>query len=55
MNSREAGGGDEAILNQMRELSRELSDERAPAVMGSVVGSVSLNPQREPPGTSPAG
>ena len=49
MTSPEAGGRDEAILNEMRELSRGLSDERAQAVMVSVIDAVALNPQPLPP------
>jgi hypothetical protein len=49
MTSPDAAGRDEAILNEMRELSRGLSDERAQAVMGSVIDAVALNPQPLPP------
>ena len=49
MTSPEAGGRDEAILSEMRELSRGLSDERAQAIMGSIIDAVALNPQPLPP------
>jgi len=41
--------GDEAILNEIRELSRGLSDERAQSIVGAVVDAVALNPQPLPP------
>ena len=43
--------GDEAILYEIRELSRGLSDERAQAMVGSVIDLVALNPQPLPPKT----
>lgn len=48
MNSPE-GRADEAILSEIRELSRGLSDERARAAVGSVIDLVALNPQPLPP------
>ena len=43
--------GDEAILSDIRELTRGLSDERARAAVGSVIDLVALNPQPLPPKT----
>jgi len=43
--------GDEGILDEIRELSRGLSDERARAAVGSVIDLVALNPQPLPPKT----
>ena len=50
MNSPESRA-DEAILSEIRELSRGLSDERARAAVGSVIDLVALNPQPLPPKT----
>ena len=44
--------GDEAIVNEIRELSRGLSDERAQAMVRSVLDLVALNPQPLPPKTT---
>jgi hypothetical protein len=41
--------GDEAVLAQIRELSRELSDERAQRIVARLVDAVALNPQPLPP------
>ena len=49
MTSPEHAERDEAILNEIRELSRGLSDERAQAIVASVVDAVALNPQPLPP------
>jgi hypothetical protein len=49
MTDYEARDRDEAILDEIRELSRRLSDERARAIVGSVVDAVALNPQPLPP------
>jgi hypothetical protein len=49
MSHSEASDHDEAILNEIRELSRGLSDGRAQAIVGAVVDAVALNPQPLPP------
>lgn len=49
MASSDASYGDEAILDEIRELSRGLSDARAQAIVVSVVDAVALNPQPLPP------
>ena len=49
MTSPEGTDRDEAIFNEIRELSRGLSDERAQAIVVSVVDAVALNPQPLPP------
>lgn len=51
--SPEPTAGDEAVLAQIRELSRELSDDRARRIVGRVVDAVALNPQPLPPAPEP--
>lgn len=51
MTSAEGVDADVAILNQIRDLAGELSDERSRRVVRTVVDAVALNPQPLPPAT----
>ena len=51
MTSAEYVDGDVAILDQIRELAAQLSDERSRRILRTVADAVALNPQPLPPAT----
>ena len=44
-----SAGRDPAILDEIRQLTTELSDARARSILQSVIDAVALNPQPLPP------
>ena len=46
----ESNAQDADVLNQMHELTHEISDQRTQAILQSVIDAVALNPQPIPPG-----
>ncbi len=45
----EQSNPDAAILNQIRELTRDIRDQRTQVIVRSVIDAVALNPQPLPP------